>query len=251
MGSHKPWYKEAFGRDYLALYPHRDEAEARRDIAGIIRLIHPPRSEPLLDLCCGAGRHLAALCDQGFRDLTGLDLSTELLEVARGRLAVHPDCRVRWIHGDMRCIPFVDHFQIVLSLFTSFGYFSASREDEATLRSVFSALRSGGTFCLDTLSREWTLAHLVGYEEKMVDGRKVTTTRRISDDGLRVEKCTRLPGEGGSPSVFRESVRMYSAEELRAMLRRSGFSELRFYGSLDGAPYSDDSRRMIAVARKE
>jgi SAM-dependent methyltransferase len=248
MGSREPWYKESFGRDYLALYPHRDESEARCDIADLVALIDPPRGEPLLDLCCGAGRHLVALCDRGFRDLTGLDLSADLLDVARERLSGRTDCRIRWIRADMRHIPFADHFQTVLSLFTSFGYFPESSEDEAALRSVFSALRPGGAFCLDTLDRDHTLAHLVEHEEKRIDGRTLAITRRVSADGLRVEKRTRILS--APQAEFRESVRMYTSEELHDMLERSGFVDLRLYGSLGGEPHSSGSSRMIAVARK-
>ena len=28
-----PWFRDWFGREYLALYPHRDRAEARRAVA--------------------------------------------------------------------------------------------------------------------------------------------------------------------------------------------------------------------------
>ena len=74
------WYEESFGREYLELYAHRDAAEARADIAAILCLLSPPKDEPLLDLCCGACRHVLILREMGFDQIVGLDLSAELLE---------------------------------------------------------------------------------------------------------------------------------------------------------------------------
>jgi len=48
----------------------------------IIRLI-PNRYARILDLCCGTGDQLKKLSDAGFNHLTGVDLSTEMLKVAR------------------------------------------------------------------------------------------------------------------------------------------------------------------------
>jgi len=81
-----PWYKESFGLAYLDLYAHRDDNEAKKDIQTIVKLISPPEDQPLLDLGCGAGRHLCVLRDMGFSQLVGLDLSQELLDVAAKEL---------------------------------------------------------------------------------------------------------------------------------------------------------------------
>lgn len=47
----------------------------------IIRLI-PDRDARILDLCCGTGDQLKKLSDAGFSNLTGVDLSADMLKVA-------------------------------------------------------------------------------------------------------------------------------------------------------------------------
>ncbi len=244
------WYEQAFGRDYLALYPHRDDAEARSDVAAIFRLIDPPASEPLLDLCCGAGRHLVALLEAGFTDLTGIDLSEHLLDVAQHRLGGSNSDRVRLIRADMRQIPFRSQFATILSLFTSFGYFNEPTEDEAVLHSVYDALRPGGTFLLDTLNRVRVIEDLEPLSERTIDSTHIRIERRISDNRRRVEKTIRIEGEGETPKVYHESVRMYAAEELHALLERARLIDVRLHGALDGRPHDATSPRLIAVARK-
>ena len=244
------WYEDSFGKDYLTLYPHRNLAEARADIAAIVALIDPPPGAPLLDLCCGGGRHLRALHEAGFTDLTGVDLSQHLLDVARDRLDAVGGSAIRLDRADMRNLPYRERFETVLSLFTSFGYFPDSAEDEAVLHAAHASLRPEGTFLLDTLSRTWTIDHLEPHTQRTVDDLRLTIRRAISADGLRVEKETRVTSAGVPPKLYRESVRMYTADELQALLDRAGFADARFHGSLDGRAYDAKSPRMIAIARR-
>ena len=244
------WYENTFGRDYLSLYPHRNDEEAHRDVRGILRLIDPPRDEPLLDLCCGAGRHLVALRHAGFTRLTGLDLSKDLLAEARARLDAESMQDIQLIQADMRVIPGSELYGTIVSLFTSFGYFEHDSEDEHVLTSAYRALARGGTFLLDTLNRTYVMASLVPYEEKELDGKRTIIHRHITSDGLRVEKETRITQPGSPEATYRESVRMYKKTEIDEMLHRIGFIDPRFHGDLKGQSFSDDSPRMVFVASK-
>lgn len=245
----RPWYETAFRGDYLERYPHRDDDEARADVEAIIALIQPERSQPLLDLGCGAGRHLLAFCDAGFLRLTGLDLSNELLTVARERLQENGCNGVELVCCDMREIPFGHHFGTVVSVFTSFGYFETDREDAAVLAAVYGALCSGGQFLVDTLNRDWTLAHLVPEEEEEDAGTRVAIRRTVSQDGSRIEKETRVASSDDG-RVYRESVRMYSPDEMTEMFQDAGFVGVRAFGSLRGEPLGPASRRLVVVGRK-
>ena len=245
------WYVRSFNRDYLALYPHRDASEAREDVEAIIRLIAPKKGAPLLDLGCGAGRHLVALHKAGFRELTGLDLSSELLDIASKRLTGIGARDVKLVQADMRRIPFVGHFATVLSLFTSFGYFEHDEENAAVLSAVQVALRPGGCFLIDYLNRDWVIAHLTLAEERNAGGRHLCIERRLTTDRLRVEKTVHLVDASGKEKVYHESVRMYAPSDMEAMLRKAGFVEVRHYGSLRGEPHGPLSRKLVIVAKKE
>lgn len=244
------WYEESFGADYLALYPHRDDAEAERDVEQLVALIAPPPDRPLLDLGCGAGRHLLALHRRGFVDLTGIDLSQDLLDTAAQRFATEGTDAIRLIRSDMRRIPFVSHFSTILSMFTSFGYFATSAEDARMLHAVHDALCPGGAFLLDTLNRRWTIEHLIPSERRTIGDLELDIARTITPDGTRVEKETHVAGIGPERRRYRESVRMYEPEELHRMLHRAGFESIKLYGSLAGAAIDAASRRTIAVARR-
>ena len=245
-----PWYVHCFGREYLDLYPHRDDAEAQADVEAIIELIDPPKDEPLLDLGCGAGRHLVVLHSAGFRHIVGLDLSAELLEIAAQRLTKAGAEGIKLVNADMAHIPYEEHFGTVLSLFTSFGYFERDEENVTVFAAVRKAALPGGRFLIDYMNRDWVIANLVGQEEKDVAGRRVRIERRLTAGRRRVEKTTRVLGPEGEEKTYHESVRLYSPLDVEQMLEAEGFVNVRRYGSLRGAPHRSESPRLILVGEK-
>jgi SAM-dependent methyltransferase len=250
------WYEESFGCEYLELYAHRDADEARADIEAVVRLLDPPRDEPLLDLCCGACRHMLVLHEMGFKQMVGLDLSEELLEAGASDLQectglddLDPD-EICLVHSDMRRIPYENYFATVLSLFTSFGYFERDDENQAVFDAVYRALRPGGQFLIDYLNREHVIANLVERDERTLQGRQIVNVRRLADDGRRVTKRTTVTSSTGSVREYFESVRMYSEREMVEMLRSAGLTGIRTYGSLDMEPFGSQSGRLIVVCNK-
>lgn len=250
------WYESSFGYDYLELYAHRDEAEARADIQAIIDLLSPPKKEPLLDLCCGACRHLLVLREMGFSQLVGLDLSEELLRVGAERLeqpnaGTASGCAgVRLVRSDMRVIPYENHFTTVLSLFTSFGYFGEDEENQAVLDAVYRCLRPGGRLLMDYLNRDYVVAHLVERDEMDLADRHIQNVRCLTDGCRRVEKTTTVTDRSGKKHEFHESVRMYSQVEMFGMLTSAGFADIYCYGSLTGQACDAESKRLILIAEK-
>ncbi|MCG8467493.1 MAG: methyltransferase domain-containing protein, partial [Gemmatimonadetes bacterium] len=133
------WFRDWFGDAYLELYPHRDEEEAAAGVELFRRETGLTGSERVLDLACGAGRHLERLRRSGL-EATGLDLSAALLEEAR----VRPGVDGRLVRADMRALPFADGaFGGLVNFFTSFGYFMTPAEDAAVLDEVRRVLRPG------------------------------------------------------------------------------------------------------------
>ena len=238
------WYSRWFGEAYLQLYPHRDREEAERAVALVLEHAPVPEGARVLDIACGAGRHLSALRDRGVRPV-GLDLSETLLRVGRRD---HPDIPV--VRGDMRRLPFDSGaFDLVTSFFTSFGYFPEMAEDRQVLGEARRVLTPGGRFAFDFLNARRVRALLQPRDERVLEGRRVVQTRRLVEDDQVVEKRIEIHAGGGSPDVFYERVRLYAPEELEVMLERGGFIPLERFGDYDGTPLEDDSPRVILLGR--
>jgi len=233
------WFAEWFGEDYLALYPHRDEADAERAIALIERTIPWRSGLRVLDVASGPGRHAAALESRGIRPI-GIDLSMTLLRRAR-TLTASP-----LVRADMRLLPVRSaSMDLTLNLFTSFGYFSTDEEHAAVLTGMIDTVRAGGWFVLDFLHADMVRRTLVPEGTAMMDDTPVRIRRSLSPDDRYVIKEID-PGDG---RLFREQVRLFSPDELQHMV--SPTLDVRaVFGDYHGNPLTADSPRTFLLGQR-
>ncbi len=237
------WWEKWFGEEYLDLYPHRDLAAARREAA--FALAHlPPDPAPLLDLCCGSGRHSVPFAESGVAPI-GLDYSAPLLDLARRR-----DRHLFLVRGDMRSLPFSDGaFAAVVNFFTSFGYFLREAENLSVVSEIERVLRRGGAFLCDTFSLDYVLGRLVPEERRSCGEKQYTIRRTWNATTRRIEKEIEVRREG-STEIFRESVRAYGPDELGGLFCDAGLTIEDMWGGFDGSPVGPESPRLIVLARK-
>ena len=223
------------------------QTEARRDISFASTILKIQPQDRILDLCCGGGRHLLALSEMGYRNLTGVDLSMPLLKIAHQALR---SCKTSSVLlADMRQLPFHGKFDVVLNLFTSFGYFEADEENLQVLTSMHSVLHSGGRFLLDYLNPKHILSSLQPLTEKAIEDRRVIEKRKYDPVGKRVNKSITIESPEGTKH-YQESVRLYSQEEMLEMFRLAKLDVLDCFGKFDSQPYLANSPRMIFAGRK-
>jgi ubiquinone/menaquinone biosynthesis C-methylase UbiE len=173
----------------------------------------------------------------------GLDLSMALLKVARKESVDAP-----YVRADMRELPFADEsFDLVVNLFTSFGYFEEDGEHARVLACVRAATRRGGTFVIDFLNASQVRRELVPYDERVENGITIEQRRTISGDDRFVEKRIRLRERG---KEYIERVRLLSAADLERMLTAAGFDVLKRFGDYSGVGWSENSPRTILFASR-
>lgn len=235
-----PWFERAFGPEYLLLYAHRSAEEGAAQVQNLLHAGLLERRSPVLDLGCGAGRHLHAMRAAGL-GAWGLDLSMALL--ARGSLVGAA------VRGDMRRLPWRSGaFACVTSLFTSFGYFEDA-ENLAVLREVRRVLRPGGALLLDHINPGPTLAKLVPQSRETLGEAVVTSRRRHDALGRRVVKDVELT-RNGSVQRWQESVRLYEPEELDRLLQSAGLEVERRCADFAGSVFDpQESPRQLVKAR--
>lgn len=241
------WYKDWFGEDYLKVYPHRDEREAKVQVDFVAKVLPLKVGDCVLDLGCGTGRHAVELSQRGYR-VACLDLSSVLLRLAKKRSDLV--CRAHFVRADMRRIPFAAVFDAVLSFFTTFGYFKRDDENLQTLISIREALKPGGWFFLDYLNKEFVVKSLIPSDAFSINGYEILQERRYNQKEERVEKKIKII-ENGRVREYRESVRLYTLAEMQAMLAAAGLTLVKTFGDFDGSDFTIASPRLILVGRRE
>jgi SAM-dependent methyltransferase len=119
----------------------KDYATEADEVDHLIRSRNPGAAT-LLDVGCGTGQHLA--CLRGRYAVEGVDVSPEMLAVARARL---PDVPLHV--SDMRRLDLGREFDAVTCLFSSIGYATDDAELHQTVAGLARHLAPGGVLIID------------------------------------------------------------------------------------------------------
>lgn len=223
----------------------------------MLELLGLPAGSCILDVPCGWGRH-TRLLDQAGLVAFGTDLSSALLRKAVEQADENERTlsatsgsgrRVRYAAADVRALPFADaSFDAVINVFTSIGLFANDREDARALREASRVLVPGGRLLLETMHRDEVVA---GYAEHdawtLPDGTRVEMRRRFDPvTGISHERLRWTRGDAHGEK--RHTLRLRTATEVAALLRRARFRDVEYYGGWDGEPFEHRSEHLIAVA---
>jgi len=224
----------------LKVYKHRDESEAKRLVDLIEKQIH------LRPNSCGAGRHAIAFAKNGFK-VTAVDLSQRLLSEAK-KNSLKAGVKINFVLSDILEYKADQQFDLILSLFTSIGYFDNDEDNFAVIKKAHSMLKIGGYFVLDYFNKDFLLKNLVPTSINSENGLKITQNRSILGDRV-VKKIT--IEKDGSIDEFYESVRLYDYEELSSILIQTGFNIKKELGDFYGNAFEKgNSPRLIFFAKK-
>jgi SAM-dependent methyltransferase len=243
------WFDDdAFWTTYASfIYSEERLRSAPEDVERVLALAGASQPD-VLDLGCGTGRHAVAFAARGCR-VIGVDRTAFALDQARA-YAKQQGAGVEFVLGDMREFTRPASFDLVVNLFTSFGYFEDPDDDRRVLRNMHESLRPGGTLVIDVMGKE-TLARIYQETRSAVspDGTLMFWKTAISDGWTRV-KGEWYAVRAGTVRLFHVDHTIYSGQELRTALRECGFSDVRLFGDFNGREYGVDAMRLVAVARR-
>jgi len=198
-------------------------------------------------LACGFGRHTIPLAKKGY-DMTGLDYTEKFIRMAEEK-AKEENIQIEFLVGDMRKIPFENHFAGVISYYTSFGFFS-DEENLEVLRGVSKALKKEGRFLLDIMNRDILVKDFQSKDwHRTEDGTVVLEERNWDLKTGKIKNHTTILDKKGERKRWFE-VRLYTLEELNYLLEKVGLKIIETYGRKDKTPYSVDSPRLIILSQK-
>jgi len=242
----KDWFASWFDSPfYHKLYRHRDEHEAKTFMDNLIDFLALPEGSTILDLACGRGRHSIYLNSKGY-DVTGVDLSRQSIKFAKKFENQH----LKFIRHDMREICHNAHFDAVLNMFTSFGYFATQEEDLKVVKSARCNLKTGGRLVIDFLNS-------YRVRKEMVE----TDIRTIESEGVMFRTAKKLDGDfivknidfdyDGEHYHFEERVRALHLEDFSGYFAKANLKQVALFGDYALNPFQEEeSERMIFVVEK-
>lgn len=229
------------------LFPTDKFANAEEEINKIINLINADIKD-ILDLCCGPARHSVLLAKRGY-NVTAVDKSKYLLARAK-EYCKKEEVNIPLIERDMRDYIQPNSYDLVLNLFTSFGYFEDPNDDLKVVQNIYTNLRTSGKVILETMSKE-ILARIFNDTSSTILDNNVTIVQRhkIINNWCEIEnEWILLKNNEYRSHKFKH--RIFSALELKNIFEYCGFKNVRFYGNLDGSDYNNNAERLILLAEK-
>ena len=207
--------------------------------------VSPPAK--VLDAPCGGGRHSLAMAAAGYQ-LTGVDISSDFLKVARSS-AADRKISVTWEQRDMRELPWRAQFDGAFCFGNSFGYFDDAG-NAAFLKAVADALKPGAKFILDTGAL--TEGLLFSFQERnwfQIGDIKFLRNARYDPPSSRVETEYTIIRDGQT-EIKSALHRIFTYRELFALVADAGFVDLQGFGGLNREPFVLGSKRLLLVATK-
>lgn len=190
-----------------------------------------PGARTWLDVACGTGLHLRYLQDR--YEAEGMDLSSQMLSVARERLPQVP------IHqGDMVAFDLGKKFDVVSCLFSSIGYTATVDRLNSATSCMAQHLAPGGLLLIEPwLSAEhWTDGHLAADFVDQSDIKIARLGHNHRDGRTTFLKMHYLVSTRAGVDHFVEDheLFMFNDEEHRGALESAGLKVERLEGGLAG-----------------
>jgi len=245
-----PWYEDDALWTIMepVMFTEARLAHTPTEVDSIKSLCKIQHDESILDLCCGIGRHSLEFARRG-HNVVGVDRTRRYLEKAR-KSAGEENLAIEFIQDDMRTFYRKKSFDVVLSMFTSFSYFDDHEEQMLVLRNIYASLRSGGRFLLESAGKE-ILARIFLRQNwsEWPHGFMMEERETIENWSKMHNKWIFVERDG---TVHRWDVThwIYSGTEIKEMLEKVGFSDVKVFGALDGRPYDNEATRLVVVATK-
>lgn len=147
---------------YDLIYHWKDYPKEAENLLELIESLRSTPAHTLLDVACGTGAHLVHL--QKHFECAGVDISKELLEVARKKLPTTP-----FYEGDMRTFNLERRFDVVTCLFSAIGYMQNLEDLRTAAANMAHHVAPGGLLIIEPWFHPGQFQHGALHGRLMVD----------------------------------------------------------------------------------
>ena len=245
----KDWWKRIFNSFYLKTDGDvvEDQKITKFEMDFFSEIMNFKPEHYILDLCCGQGRHSIELGRRGFENIYGLDRSRYLIQKAKLNAKKNGIlCRFR--EGDARKLPYnSDFFDFIMVLGNSFGYFESINDDVQVLKEIYRVLKPWGKVVIDITDGDYLKYNFQPRSWEWLDKNFfVCRERTLSLDDQRLisrEVITHV-NKGVLVDQF-YAERLYSNEKISEILKKVGFSDITFHGTITPESQRDQDLGMM------
>lgn len=223
------------------------------------------QSGNILELGCGTGRVAIPLASRGF-EVTGLDLSNEMLSVFENKIADKPQLlsKITLIHGNMANFTLKSKFKMIIAPFRVFQALTEDFNIENALERVTAHLEEDGIFIINVFNpirdlmneKDWPYSKRIQWSRRDdATGNYVTKSHwgnkiDVNDQVIYPNFEYKIQYSNGKTEVIVDNLKFkyYYNEQLRVLIKNAHMDLVEEYSWYDKS--SNDGREIIFVCRK-
>ncbi len=240
------WSKEYFDELYLKYFLETQKEELTIEQVDFLEQFLVGKVD-LLDAGCGIGRHSLVFAEHG-HEVLGVDSSPLYIERANSlRLSRNLET-VDFVVSDIREIGYLEMFDGILSLWSSFGYF----DDETNfdiLKRFHNALRKEGVLIVDVENKDYLLKYFIYETFNKKDDVFILERRKFNPITSVVTTHRYFVGRN-IEREYLHNIRVYTATELVNLFKMIGLKNIRLFGDYSGEKFHINSQRIIIIGSK-
>lgn len=212
-----------------------------------------PEENLILDLGCGTGKMTLELAKRGY-DMTGVDLSSEMLDIARLEAEEKGLSNILWLNQDMREFELYGTVGVTVSCLDCMNHLISTKDFRKCLSLVHNYLVPGGLFIFDVNGKG-------KFENIYADNSYV-----MENEGSMCIWQNFYNGKSGICNfyitLFSENPdgcyerydevqkeKMYTLKSIKKMLSESGFKFIGAYSDFEFSEATDKNERIYIAAK--
>jgi len=221
----------------------------------------------ILELCCGTGRVAITLAKEGF-NITGLDLSNEMLDVFREKLDKLDDNeknKIELAHGNVADFNLNKKFDLIIAPFRAFQCLTDDKDIENSMNCIKNHLTDKGIFIInvfnpdpDRMNENWCYPLRIQWERldektenyviKKDRGDRIDLQNRI----IYVTFIFEVKDKSGNISIFEDKLKLkyYYENQLQEIIEKAGLKIKEKFGWYDKTGVEEAKRELIFVCGK-
>ena len=247
--------REMYGRlaGYYDVTHTAQDYKVQADFVDAVFQEYGTGGKRVLDVACGTGEHARYMIGKGY-DVTGIDLSGDMLAIARARFAGSAASPL-FVQRDVLELDFDREFDGAYCLGSTFVYMTTYEMAIQALKGIGRSLREGGVFVFDVLNGWQMLDTSPHMHVSQGEGLKIVRFENRSIDKMRrVKRVDSLwvVEKNGCVSLESDSdeYRIFFPDELRFLTESNGFETVAVYGDDLSSAFTPASHFVTFVARK-
>ncbi|SHH01442.1 class I SAM-dependent DNA methyltransferase [Tepidibacter thalassicus] len=207
----------------------------------------------ILELACGTGNLTIPLAQKEY-DIVGIDISEEMLDIARKK-SLEQGIDIVFLNQDMRELDFeVYNLDCVLCACDGFNYILEEDDLKNVFKSIYSLLKNNGIFIFD-ISSYFKISNILSgntFGENREDIAYIWQNYFDEEENIVEMDLAFFIRNGEYFERFEEIhyQRAYKNEEILDFLKNAGFEDVKVYKDFTFYEADEESQRVFFVCKK-